>query len=572
MNRARAISVARSVARRALTPRQLDALRRARARLRGLDSPAIPVESGPGAGVSRSQEVLALAQRQRDEAREQLRDARRQRDEARQQLQQLREQRNEAGVAGDQTPAERRQLRSLVIWARNQREIARWRVVDMRAEHGRTQDVVKTAQQQRDLAREELREARRQRDRAAAQRTTVREQRDRLRLELDAMANPDLAAWTQFERLRRHRPWRQSDVEHTEPRVMGYGPVGTQNPVLSLLYARCLEHGVAPVPIRRVDPGQRPQIPPGSVFNLHWTRFVQLGCETAAQAGDRSDELLRTLRGLRESGVHLVWTIHEELPHDCPFPEIEIKLRSELCELASLVHVLHGSTAEVVKPYYELDPAKVLVVEHPLYTGMYPDFVTRGTARASLELEDDDFTILVFGTIRPYKGIDRLLAAVRDVRGRELDRRVRVVIAGPKFDSVDCSQLLLRARATPGVTIEPRAIHTQHVQHLFRAADLVVLPYTEFLNSGVLLLALTFGRPVLAPENPVTRDMVASGLVRLFGQTAHDRLAVELRQALTDPEWLPTGPIDPDFARRHDPIVLSERFARAVAALPETVV
>jgi hypothetical protein len=141
-----------------------------------------------------------------------------------------------------------------------------------------------------------------------------------------------------------------------------------------------------------------------------------------------------------------------------------------------------------------------------------------------------------------------------------------VLIAGPLFDSVDCSQLLLRARATPGVTVDPRPVHPAHVQHLFRACDLVALPYTDFLNSGVLLLALTFGRPVLAAENPVTVDMQRSGLVRLFERTSDEALAAALDRAVDEPGWLPAGPIDPGFAADHDPAAVAERFAAALAA------
>jgi len=472
-----------------------------------------------------------LCQQQRDEARLQVRAARRQRDLAK---------------------TEHANLRRQLVETRAQRDKARGK---------------------ESVLLEQVRSARAQRDGAGTDRVLLREQlravrmeRNGSREELDAALNGELTTATQFERLRRGRVSGTSS-RFDGLRELGYGPVGTQNPVLSLLYSRCPEHGLLPRPIRRIRPLEPLRMAPGSVLNLHWTRFVQLGCSTPSEAAASSEQLLHWLRGLQQKGIHIAWTIHEELPHDCPFPEIEIELRSELGRLASLVHVLQPSTVDAVKPYYELDPAKVLVVEHPLYTGLYPDYATRETSRRMLDLDDDEFTLLLFGTIRPYKGVDRLLATVAEIQRRQPDRRLRLIIAGPTNPSVDTSQVMLRAKATPGVTIEPHSIHSLHVQYLFRACDLVVLPYNDFLNSGVLMLALTFERAVLAANNSVTQDMVSSGLVRCFERTSDESLLHELERAVSEPHLLPTGPLAPDFLRRHDPLLLAEQLARGFGKL-----
>ncbi|MEJ7583599.1 MAG: glycosyltransferase [Acidimicrobiales bacterium] len=530
----------RNGTRATLSLRQLEMLRslrrqavNARARIAVVSPGLARFDHSPNA-LSRARGLFLLAQQQRDEARAQLRAARQQR---------------------DALSAERATLRRQLAEAQAHRDPDR----------------------QRKLLREQVRSARAQRDAAGADRALLRDQlratraeRDGLRREMDVAANGEFTTAEQFERLR-GRPLSGTSNGFGELRDLRYGPVGTQNPVLSLLYSRCPEHGLLPRPIRKIDPLKPVPLKPGSILNLQWTRFVQLGCETPSEAAAKSEELLVWLRNLKDREIHLVWTIHEELPHDCQFPEIEIELRSELARLASLVHVLHPSTVEQVKPYYELDPAKVLVVEHPLYTGLYPDYATRETSRRMLDLDDDEFTVLLFGTIRPYKGIDRLLSAVSKVRRKHPDRRVRLIIAGPTFKSVDNAQVILRAKATPGVTIEPHSIHALHVQYLFRACDLVALPYNEFLNSGVLLLALTFERPVLAANEPVTEDMASSGLVRCFERTSDESLFCELERAVTEPQLLPTGPLEPDFVRKHDPLLLAEQLARGFRTILDPV-
>ena len=343
--------------------------------------------------------------------------------------------------------------------------------------------------------------------------------------------------------------------------------MASMNPVLPILYSRCPEYGLLPVAMQTIN-GPVP-LPAGSWFHLHWTRFVQApraGAPlTFAEARTRSGALVDSLRQMKASGTHIAWTIHEPLPHDCQYPEVEIDLRQELADVASVIHVLHDSTLEEVAPYYRVDPGKVLMVEHPLYRGVYTDYVTKASARRLLNVVDDEFLVLIFGSIRPYKGIDRMLEGVDQLHRQNPERKLRVLIAGPSFESVDNTKLIEQARSTPGVSIMPTLVHPSHVQLLFRSADLVLLPYRDFLNSGVLMLALSFERPVLAAENPVTRDAMSSGLVRLFARSDDNALVEALQAAVCSPELLPQGPLHPDFARRHDPVAVAGRFAAGMA-------
>ena len=412
-----------------------------------------------------------------------------------------------------------------------------------------------------DDAREQVRAATAQRDEARRALVTAREQRDEARAQVEALAFPDLAWRRQVERLRSHLPWDgTAAAPDGEAQRLAFGPLGSQNPYLNLLYGRCVEHGFDPFPLRRIE--HPLPLRSGSVLHLHWTRFAQLGA-TEHDATARARRLVTELRKLRRGGVTLAWTVHEPLPHDCEFPAVEIGLREALAELSSVVHVMHPSTVDETRPHYDLPTDRLLVVDHPLYTGVYPDHVTRHAARLELGVDDEELLLLVFGGIRPYKGVDRLLRSIEVLHREGTKRRVRLLVAGPAYRSVDVSGLVLQAKSVPGVSIETTAVPTQYVQYLFRAADRVVLPYRDFLNSGVLMLALTFGCPVIAPENAVTRDAAASGLVTVFpgddDGALHDLVGAA---ANADPE--PPPAIDAEYARTHAPDHIAEQFARGL--------
>ena len=168
-----------------------------------------------------------------------------------------------------------------------------------------------------------------------------------------------------------------------------------------------------------------------------------------------------------------------------------------------------------------------------------------------------------FGAIRPYKGFERLIDLSADL-GHDLGRPVHVIVAGPTMAHAEISDLERRAAQTERVTLSAGPVPDNDVQLLFEAADVIALPYRKVMNSGVLMLGLTFGRTCVAPENPITTDAAASGLVELFDAGSDDMLLEALRRALTSerPDELPEV-----FQRRYDPSVIAGEFAGHLATI-----
>jgi beta-1,4-mannosyltransferase len=342
-----------------------------------------------------------------------------------------------------------------------------------------------------------------------------------------------------------------------------YFPGGILNPYLRLLYSGLSETGFDPRPLARFDHINR--LAPSAVLHLHWTRTAQLGATTEQDARYSTDAFLDTMAAFVERGGRMLWSIHEPLPHDCPFPQIEIELRQHLADLAAGVHVLHESTIEAVESYYHLDPAKVFVIEHPLYTGVYPSYFGRRSARHLLGVGDDDVLLLGFGAIRPYKGYDRLVRMLPRLR-QETGLAIRLMIAGPTMQSIDNSELRDLVAQTEGATMTEEPVPDEFVQVLFKAADAVVLPYRDVLNSGVLMLGLTFGCVSVAPDNAVTRNTIDSGLVHLFDRTSDEDLEAMVVKAIEGRARSHTG-LPEAFAKRYDPVAVAAGFAAAVARI-----
>ena len=136
--------------------------------------------------------------------------------------------------------------------------------------------------------------------------------------------------------------------------------------------------------------------------------------------------------------------------------------------------------------------------------------------------------VLCFGLMRPYKGIDVLLQAWRGVEDAEL------WVAG--MPRMDISHL--RAIAPPNVRFVPRFITDSELPAYFQRADLVVLPYREIDQSGVLFTALAFGKPLLLSDVGGFPALAATGAARTV--PAGDAVALHeaLQELLGDPAAL----------------------------------
>jgi glycosyltransferase involved in cell wall biosynthesis len=173
-----------------------------------------------------------------------------------------------------------------------------------------------------------------------------------------------------------------------------------------------------------------------------------------------------------------------------------------------------------------VDGGRVHVIPHGAFEHLAAQDAPGGAAPPPFAT--DAPVVLCFGLMRPYKGIEVLLEAWRGIEGAEL------WIAGmPRMDISP-----LQAMAPPGVRFVPRFITDDELPPYFRRADLVVLPYREIDQSGVLFTALAFGKPLLLSDVGGFPEVAATGAARTFPAGDANALHGALRELLADPQAL----------------------------------
>lgn len=291
----------------------------------------------------------------------------------------------------------------------------------------------------------------------------------------------------------------------------------------------------------------------GDVVHVHWTSpVVQRTDDDLDEARRRLDRFRNAIDAARGRGARLVWTVHNVLPHDARHLDLEVELERFLAASADAVHVMNRDTAAAVAPHYQLDPNRIAVIPHPSYQGVYPSSLSRAGARASFGLRDDDRAVLAFGQMRPYKGLDVLVDAVRRLPSAE---RPVLLLAGRTSDE-DRSAIDELLGDEVRAVREHEHVPDADVQRWFRAADVAVFPYRRVLNSGSLHLAASFGVPSVLPDEPHLRaEFGAEHWVRWFDPA--DPVG-SLATVLAGPGGTADGA--ESFSRRLAPFALSKQY------------
>jgi glycosyltransferase involved in cell wall biosynthesis len=212
-----------------------------------------------------------------------------------------------------------------------------------------------------------------------------------------------------------------------------------------------------------------------------------------------------------------VLTAHDVLPREPRLGQRAAQRRLYDRFDAIVVHSQHGRAR--LTDELAVEPGRVHVIPH----GVFAHLADAPPGPPPFETELP--VVLCFGLMRPYKGIDLLLSAWRGIEDAEL-----WIVGMPRMDIAP-----LRAMAPAGVRFVARFVDDGELPACFRRADLVVLPYREIDQSGVLFTALAFARPLLLSDVGGFPEIAATGAAEVFPAGDVGALRAHLRELLDDP-------------------------------------
>jgi starch synthase len=205
--------------------------------------------------------------------------------------------------------------------------------------------------------------------------------------------------------------------------------------------------------------------------------------------------LLARLLGLEKT----VLTIHDVVIHPGEPTGILKPLRRILRRKAKKI-IVHGDYLKrQLISLFNTPENKIYVVPNGTHT-LYKKW-DNGSVR------EEKATVLFFGRISQYKGIDVLIRAGSRISLEFPEAKIVIAGKGPDFEKY-ASLIKDRSR----FELHDRFIPDREVATFFRRATVVVLPYIEASQSGVALVAFAFGKPVVATDVGSLPEVVEDGL------------------------------------------------------------
>ncbi|HLZ66861.1 MAG TPA: glycosyltransferase family 4 protein [Aliidongia sp.] len=255
----------------------------------------------------------------------------------------------------------------------------------------------------------------------------------------------------------------------------------------------------------------------------HWPGLPAKVAKGLAHVG-AMDGLVRTLARERPDVIHFQWlplpvvdraflgrlrriapvviTCHDSQPFNAN-PSAVVQRVGATAVLARFDRVIiHTEQARPRLAAYGVEQHRIQRIAHGFLDDSEP-------VAPPAPIEDDrPVRFLLFGKIKPYKGIDLMIEAVRRLAPTTL-RRIEVLVIGKPY--MDTGPLQAAAAGLPQIRFEFRFVPDEEMADLFRWADVLAFPYREIEMSGVLMAALKTARPMVASNIGGFAELLSDG-------------------------------------------------------------
>ena len=194
-------------------------------------------------------------------------------------------------------------------------------------------------------------------------------------------------------------------------------------------------------------------------------------------------------------------------------------------------YVVHSSQdKKYLATVYKIPIENISIIPH----GLYDHYPRIHDAKKMIGI-DENFVILFFGLLRPYKGVKYLIKAF-EMLPENVISDTRLLIVGEVWEDRESVKVARDSPYSDKITIINRYIPDEEVSLYFSASDVVVLPYIRASQSGVAHIAMSFGLPIIATKVGGLKDSLmeykgtyfvkvrdAKGLASAIQQVYHKR-------------------------------------------------
>lgn len=276
------------------------------------------------------------------------------------------------------------------------------------------------------------------------------------------------------------------------------------------------------------------------IVHFHWPEYCVNGRGRIASLF-WSCALFGAICWVRIRGGRVFWTVHNLQSHFQQHPAIERYFWRMFTRLLNAyIGLTHAGVERARERHPALHKIPGFVIPHGNIRCAYPGVeISREEARLRLRICRSAKVVGFFGCVERYKGVIELVETFAALK----DPRAVLVVAGKSYlPPQERKRIEEIAACDPRILLRLEHIPEAEVTSYIRAADLLVLPFREILNSGSAVLALSLDRPVLVPTKGAMRELqqfAGAEWVRLFSGDLTSETLQQHLDAVTERAAMP---------------------------------
>lgn len=231
----------------------------------------------------------------------------------------------------------------------------------------------------------------------------------------------------------------------------------------------------------------------------------------------------------------IIWTLHNKYSHECFHVHIERIIRKLFSNKVDAIICHCNQAKKEIQSEFGTPQNKIYVIPIGNYIDGYKNEISKEKALNHLNLKSEDFIYLNFGAIRPYKGIDKLINCFKTI---EKNEHVKLLIIGKPINDQIKTDIIKSSKAFENIKLQFEYIHDDDIQIYFKASDIVVFSFQKILGSAGILLAMSFGKPIIAPRLGCIIDILDEKGAFLYNPIENKSLIMAFRKAMENKDKL----------------------------------
>ena len=216
-----------------------------------------------------------------------------------------------------------------------------------------------------------------------------------------------------------------------------------------------------------------------------------------------------TIRKLKRNNKKIIWTVHNNKPHDSKYSWIELLLIKAICKYADRIHILCNETRNLdfLKKYQN----KIVHIPHGDYIGCYPS--SNINIRSKYNIPNNKKILLFIGQIKKYKNIEVLIDSFNKSK---INKEFVLLICGNCFDESYKNEL--SGINYDNIIFDFNFIKDEEMSSYLREASLIIAPYDieSSLNSGTLWMAMSYKKTMILPLIGCVKDLNYDELLYVY--------------------------------------------------------